>query len=66
MQFMDDAIQALLQRGLVSPYEAFMKAIDKNRFKGFLPPDETDLGSAPGSTPDDPRRLPGNFLKESV
>ena len=33
MQFMDDAIWALLQQGIVSPHEAFMKAIDKNLFK---------------------------------
>src|SRR6266566_2319222 len=37
MQFMDDAIYALLQSGTVTPHEAFMKAIDKNRFKQFLP-----------------------------
>src|ERR1043166_5395187 len=30
MQFMDDAIWALLQRGVVSAHEAFMKAIDKS------------------------------------
>src|SRR5213593_664244 len=35
MQFMDDAIWALLEKGIVSPHEAFMKAIDKNRFKPF-------------------------------
>ena len=29
MQFMDDAIWALLQQGIVTPHEAFMKAIDK-------------------------------------
>src|SRR3954469_923429 len=37
MQFMDDAIHALLQRGEISPREAFMKAIHKGRFKEFLP-----------------------------
>jgi twitching motility protein PilT len=63
MQFMDDTIQALLQRGLVSPYEAFMKAIDKNRFKEFLPAEEKNLGNAAGSTPDDRRRSPGDFVK---
>src|SRR4029078_8458259 len=36
MQFMDDAIWALLQRGMVSPHEAFMKAIDKKLFQKFL------------------------------
>src|SRR5436189_1446510 len=53
MQFMDDAIHALLQQGLVSAREAFMKAFDKNRFKGFLPSDEQDLGlrqAPPGGT----------------
>src|SRR5437763_3802380 len=38
MQFMDDAIWALLQQGIVSPYEAFMTAIDKGRFKPLLSP----------------------------
>src|SRR5881628_2913952 len=33
MQFMDDAIFAHLQNGTVTAHEAFMKAIDKNRFK---------------------------------
>src|SRR5207245_799577 len=63
MQFMDDAIWALLEQGIVSPHEAFMKAIDKNRFKPFLPPEEEHLGDAAGSVPDDKRRLPGNFVK---
>jgi len=35
MQFMDDAIFALLQSGTVTPHEAFMKAIDKNRSNNF-------------------------------
>ena len=47
MQFMDDAIWALLQQGIVSPHEAFMKAIDKNRFKKFLPAEE-GFGNAAG------------------
>jgi twitching motility protein PilT len=63
MQFMDDAIHALLQAGAVSPHEAFMKAIDKNRFKQFLPPDEAGLGNFAGSAPDDSRRAPGDFVK---
>src|SRR5436190_1085878 len=53
MQFMDDAIHALLQQGVISAREAFMKAFDKNRFKGFLPSDEQDLGlrqAPPGGT----------------
>jgi hypothetical protein len=36
MQFMDDAIWTVLQQGIVSPHEAYMKAIDKNRFKSAL------------------------------
>jgi twitching motility protein PilT len=63
MQFMDDAIFALLQKGAVSPHEAFMKAIDKNRFKEFLPAEEKGLGNAAGSVPDDEKRAPGDFVK---
>ena len=63
MQFMDDAIQALLQAGAVSPHEAFMKAIDKGRFKEFLPSEEKELGNAAGSAPDDQKRAPGDFVK---
>src|SRR5205807_3628036 len=40
MQFMDDAIWSVMQKGIVSPHEAYMKAIDKNRFKVFLPEEE--------------------------
>ena len=64
MQFMDDAIWGLLQKGIVSPHEAFMKAIDKNRFKQHLPADEAALGDAAGSVPDDEQKLPGNFVKQ--
>jgi twitching motility protein PilT len=63
MQFMDDTIWGALQKGIVSPHEAFMKAIDKNRFKPFLPPEEEALANAAGSVPDDEKRLPGNFVK---
>src|SRR5450631_611017 len=63
MQFMDDAIHALLRQRLVSPHEAFMKAIDKNRFKEFLSSEEKGLGNAGGSAPDDQKRLPGDFAK---
>src|SRR5216110_2074989 len=64
MQFMDDAIWALLQPGIVSPHEAFMKSIDKNRFKKFLPAEEAALGNAAGSVPDDEQKSPGNFVKQ--
>ena len=63
MQFMDDAIWALLEKNIVSPHEAFMKAIDKNRFKPLLSPEEEALANAAGSVPDDEKRLPGNFVK---
>jgi twitching motility protein PilT len=66
MQFMDDAILALLQNGTVTSHEAFMKAIDKNRFKQFLPDEEQDLGVAAGAVPDDEKRLPGNFMKKAA
>jgi twitching motility protein PilT len=64
MQFMDDAIWALFQQGVVSAHEAFMKAIDKNRFKKFLPSEEQSLGDAAGAVPDDEQRQPGNFVKK--
>ena len=63
MQFMDDAIWALLEKGVVSSHEAFMKAIDKSRFKPFLSPEEEALGNAAGAVPNDEKRLPGNFVK---
>jgi len=63
MQFMDDAIWALFQQGVVSAHEAFMKAIDKNRFKKLLPSEEQSLGDAAGAVPDDEQRRPGNFVK---
>jgi twitching motility protein PilT len=66
MQFMDDAIWALSQQGIVTPHEAFMKAIDKNRFKKFLPPEEEHLGDAAGSVPDDEKRPPGTFVKRTM
>ena len=63
MQFMDDAIWELLDKGIVSAYEAFMKAIDKNRFKPFLSPEEEALADAAGSVREDEKRIPGNFVK---
>jgi len=36
MQFMDDAIEDYLENKLVSPQEAYMKAIDKLRFAPYL------------------------------
>src|SRR5438067_13348219 len=49
MQFMDDAIWSVMQKGIVSPHEAYMKAIDKNRFKVFLPEEEAGLANAAGA-----------------
>ena len=43
MQFMDDANWSVMQQGKFSPVEAYMKAIDKNRFRVFLPPEEEGL-----------------------
>src|SRR5438046_4816283 len=63
MQFMDDTIWALLEKGIVSAHEAFMKAIDKNRFKPFLSAEEEALANAAGAAPDDEKRLAGNFVK---
>jgi hypothetical protein len=63
MQFMDDAIWALLEKEIVSPHEAFMKAIDKSRFRPFLSPEEEALGNAAGSVPNDEKRLSGDFAK---
>jgi twitching motility protein PilT len=52
MQFMDEAIWEKLRDGYISPMEAYMKAIDKNRFKAFLPPDEAAVGAASGAEQD--------------
>jgi twitching motility protein PilT len=49
MQFMDDAIWEKMLGGVITPHEAYMKAIDKNRFKGALPPEEADLANASGA-----------------
>ncbi|MEM1058237.1 MAG: type IV pilus twitching motility protein PilT [Verrucomicrobiota bacterium] len=40
MQFMDDAIMDLLKQKIIAPREAYMKAIDKQRFAEFLPKEE--------------------------
>ena len=44
MQFMDDAIQRLLDDGVVTAREAYMKGIDKQRFAKFLTDDEEGGG----------------------
>ncbi len=48
MQFMDEAIWDKLRDGYVTPMEAYMKAIDKARFKAFLPPEEAEGMNAGG------------------
>ncbi len=48
MQFMDEAIWHKLRDGYVTPMEAYMKAIDKNRFKAFLPPEDAGIAAASG------------------
>ena len=49
MQFMDEAIWQKLQQGLVSAEEAYMKAIDKARFKNFLPKELQNMANAGGA-----------------
>ncbi len=49
MQFMDDSIWDKLQRGMVTPQEAYLKAIDKARFKSFLPAEAVALTNAAGA-----------------
>ncbi len=48
MQFMDDSIWEQLMAGKVSPTEAYLKAIDKNRFKAILPPEDQAMTNASG------------------
>ena len=43
MQLMDDAIWDVLRMGVVTPKEAYMKSIDKNRFRNFLAPEDQGL-----------------------
>ena len=51
MQFMDESIWSKLREGMISPEEAYMKSIDKTRFKRFLPADSAHLGEASGESP---------------
>lgn len=48
MQFMDDSIWEKMVEGTVGPLEAYMKAIDKSRFRAALPPEHADLGNSGG------------------
>src|ERR1700747_3025552 len=63
MQFMDRGLWGVVEKGIVPPHEGFMKAIDKNRFRPFLPAEEEALGNSAGSVRNDEKRLPGNFVK---
>ena len=51
MQFMDESIWEKLRAGMVTPEEAYMKAIDKTRFKKFLSEEHAALGEASGENP---------------
>jgi len=53
MQFMDDAIWQKMLAGQVSALEAYMKAIDKSRFRQALPPEHQNLGNSGGSATKD-------------
>lgn len=48
MIFMDEAIEEKLHAKMISPLEAYMKAIDKNRFKKYLSEDQKAIGHASG------------------
>ncbi len=48
MQFMDESIWNMLKNGMISPIEAYMKAIDKKRFKTYLPDDMQILANSSG------------------
>ncbi len=49
MQFMDDAIQTLVDNNVVSAKEAYMKAIDKARFASRLADEEASTGADAGA-----------------
>jgi twitching motility protein PilT len=46
MQLLDDAIWELLNRGLISPDDAYMKANDKTRFRPLLKAPPLDFTEA--------------------
>jgi len=53
MQFMDDAIWEKMVSGQVNALEAYMKAIDKSRFRAALPSEYAELGHSAGGTQED-------------
>jgi twitching motility protein PilT len=48
---MDESIWTKLRSGMISAEEAYMKSIDKTRFKRFLPASLSHLGDASGESP---------------
>jgi twitching motility protein PilT len=58
MQFMDDAINSLLQQGVISGQEAYMKAIDKQRFASYLEGQMGEIAKS-GKGAKGPPGLPG-------
>ena len=54
MQFMDESIWSKLKNGVISPFEAYMKAIDKKRFKAYLPEELQQLANSAGGDIDGP------------
>lgn len=48
MQFMDESIWEKLKSGMISPFEAYMKSIDKKRFKEYLPENLQELAHSGG------------------
>ena len=61
MQFMDDAINALLVKGTITAEEAYMKAIDKSRFAPMLEGEMGEIakGGKPGKEPPKGKGPPG-------
>jgi twitching motility protein PilT len=58
MQFMDDAINSLLQQGVINGQEAYMKAIDKQRFASYLEGQMGEIAKS-GKGAKGPPGLPG-------
>jgi twitching motility protein PilT len=59
MQFMDDAINTLLQQGVINGQEAYMKAIDKTRFASFVEGQMGEIAKGGKGGPKGPPGLPG-------
>lgn len=59
MQFMDDAIMALVNQGLVTPSEAYMKAIDKLRFAPLIQGQMGEIGRNGKGSKSPPKLPPG-------